>query len=171
MEDQMERIKKNLKVSQDRKKSYAEKNKAFRYFKVGEHLFLKVKVKRSSLILGSYPNLQQDVVDPFKYYKIQGQCHTFQHFMHQFECIIDLGGYWWPPTISNWLILTVFGSTRFYVMMKFSFNCRLCTCEDVLNPYTTCRWILVSIHLFQLDYFGSLHIGTSLCTSRVILGP
>jgi hypothetical protein len=91
--------------------------------------------------------------------------------MHQFECIIDLGGYWWPPTISNWLILTFFGSTRFYVMMKFSFNCGLCTCEAILNPYTTCRWILVATHLFQLDYFGSLHIGTSLCTSRVILGP
>ena len=57
IEEYMARIKHNLKVSQDRKKSYAEKNKAFRYFKVGEHLFLKVKVKRSSLILGSYPNL------------------------------------------------------------------------------------------------------------------
>jgi hypothetical protein len=51
MEEYMARIKHNLKVSQDRKKSYAEKNKTFRYFKVGEHLFLKVKVKRSSLIL------------------------------------------------------------------------------------------------------------------------
>jgi hypothetical protein len=57
MEEYMARIKHNLKVSKDSKKSYAEKNKAFRYFKVGEHLFLKVKVKRSSLILGSYPNL------------------------------------------------------------------------------------------------------------------
>jgi uracil DNA glycosylase len=55
----MERIKKNLKVSQDRKKIYPDKNKVFRYFKVGEHLFLKVKVKRSSLILGSDPMLQK----------------------------------------------------------------------------------------------------------------
>jgi hypothetical protein len=70
MEEYMARIKHNLKVSQDRKKSCVEKNKAFRYFKVREHLFLKVKVKRSSLILGSFPKLQEDIVDPFKYYKI-----------------------------------------------------------------------------------------------------
>jgi hypothetical protein len=29
----------------------------FRYFKVGEHVFLKVKAKGSSLILGSFPKL------------------------------------------------------------------------------------------------------------------
>jgi len=67
MEDYMERIKKNFKVSQDRKKIYVDENKVFRYFKVGEHFLLKVKVKRSSLILGSYPKLKQDIVDPLKY--------------------------------------------------------------------------------------------------------
>jgi hypothetical protein len=51
MEEQLEKIKQNLKVSQDRKKSDAEKNKVFRYFKVGEHVFLKVKAKRSSQTL------------------------------------------------------------------------------------------------------------------------
>jgi hypothetical protein len=57
MEEQMEKIKENLKAFQDRKKSYANKNKVFIDFKVGEHGFLKVKVKRSSLILGFYPKL------------------------------------------------------------------------------------------------------------------
>jgi hypothetical protein len=57
MEDQMESIKQNLKAAQDRKKSYVDKNKVFRDFKVGELVFLKVKAKRSSLILGSCPKL------------------------------------------------------------------------------------------------------------------
>jgi hypothetical protein len=58
MEEQMEKIKPNLKVSQDRKKIYAERNKVFRYFKVGEHVFLKVNEKRSLLILGSCTKLE-----------------------------------------------------------------------------------------------------------------
>jgi len=39
------------------KKKYVFKNNVFKYFKVGEHVFLKVKVKRSSLRLGCFPNL------------------------------------------------------------------------------------------------------------------
>jgi hypothetical protein len=60
-------IKHNLKVAQDRKKCYAEKNIVFRYLKVGEHLFLKVKAKRSFLRLGRCQKLQQYIVDPMKY--------------------------------------------------------------------------------------------------------
>ena len=55
MEEQMTRIKHNLKVSQDRKKIYADKNTVFRYFRAGENVFLKVKEKRSSIRLGSFP--------------------------------------------------------------------------------------------------------------------
>ena len=53
----MAKIKKNLKDAQDRKKSYAYMNKVFIYFKVGEHVFLKVKEKRSSQRSGSFPKL------------------------------------------------------------------------------------------------------------------
>jgi hypothetical protein len=53
MEDQMIKIKQNLKATQDRKKSYDDKNKTQREFKVGDHVFLKVKANRSSLKLGS----------------------------------------------------------------------------------------------------------------------
>jgi hypothetical protein len=52
MEEQMVNIGNNLKDAQDRKKSYADKNRVFRYFKVGEHVFLKAKMKRSSIRLG-----------------------------------------------------------------------------------------------------------------------
>jgi hypothetical protein len=40
MKDQMTRIRKNSKVSQDRKKRSADKNTIFRDFKVGKHVFL-----------------------------------------------------------------------------------------------------------------------------------
>jgi hypothetical protein len=40
--------------------------KFFRYFKVGEHVFLKVKEKRSSLRLGSCPKLATRYCGPFE---------------------------------------------------------------------------------------------------------
>lgn len=57
MEEQMAKNRKNLKVALDRQKSYAYKSKTYGEFKVGEHVFLKVKAKRSSLKLESCPNL------------------------------------------------------------------------------------------------------------------
>jgi hypothetical protein len=82
---------------------------------------------------------------------------------------VDIGGH--PPVPnSNWLILTVFSSTRFSVMGTFLCNCGFCTYGVVLKPYTTSRWILVAAHLFQLAYFGSFHVSTSFCTSRAVLG-
>jgi hypothetical protein len=57
MEEQMGKINQNLKASQDRHKSYADKNKILREFKVSEHIFIKVKAKRSSIRLGCYPKL------------------------------------------------------------------------------------------------------------------
>jgi hypothetical protein len=51
VEEKMIRIGRNLKVSQDKKKSYAKKKRVFRNFKVGEYVFLKVKVKICSIRL------------------------------------------------------------------------------------------------------------------------
>jgi hypothetical protein len=45
MEDQVVKIKKNLKATQDRQKVYVDKNMTTREFKVGEHVLLKVKPK------------------------------------------------------------------------------------------------------------------------------
>jgi hypothetical protein len=53
----MMKIKKNLKDAQDRKRSYANKNRTHREFKVGDHDFLKVKANRSSLELGNCSKL------------------------------------------------------------------------------------------------------------------
>jgi hypothetical protein len=51
MEEKMSNIKKKLKASQDRKKIYTDKGRTHREFKVGDHVFLKVKVNISSLKL------------------------------------------------------------------------------------------------------------------------
>jgi hypothetical protein len=66
MEERMVKIKHNLKDSQDRKKNYADKNKVFRDFRVGEHVFLKVKAKRSSIRLGCCPKLTVIYCGPFE---------------------------------------------------------------------------------------------------------
>jgi hypothetical protein len=66
MEDQMLKIKQNLKDSQDRKKMYVYKNRTHREFKVGDHVFLKVKSNRSSLKLGNYSMLVARYCGPFE---------------------------------------------------------------------------------------------------------
>jgi hypothetical protein len=66
MEDQMAKIKHNLKTSQDRQKNYADRNRFFRDFKVGEHVFFKVKEKRSLLRLGSFLNMATRYCGPFE---------------------------------------------------------------------------------------------------------
>jgi hypothetical protein len=72
MEDQMVRIKKNLKAAQDRQKIYADKNKTTREFKVGEHVLLKVKPKKISLKLGSCKKLAARCFGPFEILDIIG---------------------------------------------------------------------------------------------------
>jgi hypothetical protein len=62
MEEKMVKIKQNLKVTQDMKKSYADKGRTPREFKMGEHVFLKVKPKKSSLKLGSCTKLANEIL-------------------------------------------------------------------------------------------------------------
>ena len=66
MEDERIKIKQNLKVSQDRHKSYFDKNITHREFKVGDQVFLKVKANRSSLKLGSCAKLETRFCGPFE---------------------------------------------------------------------------------------------------------
>jgi hypothetical protein len=68
MEDQVVKIKRNLKAAQDRQKVYANKNRIDREFKVGEHVILKVKPKKISLKLGSCTKLAARFVVHLKYW-------------------------------------------------------------------------------------------------------
>ena len=62
----MSKIKKNLKVSQDRHKIYHDKGRIHRELCIGDHVFLKVKTNRSSLKLGNYSNLVAHYCRPFE---------------------------------------------------------------------------------------------------------
>ena len=66
MEEKMLKIKQNLKASQDKQKSYADKDRTHREVKVGDHVFLKMKANRSSLKLGNCSNWQLAIVGHLK---------------------------------------------------------------------------------------------------------
>jgi hypothetical protein len=66
MEEKLLRIKQNLKASQHRKKRYAEKGITHREFKVGDHVFLKVKSNIISLKLGNCSKLATKYCGPFE---------------------------------------------------------------------------------------------------------
>jgi hypothetical protein len=66
MEEKMLNILKNLKAAQDRKKSCVDKGRTHREFKVVDHIFLKVRARRSSLKLGKCSKLATHYCGPFE---------------------------------------------------------------------------------------------------------
>ena len=61
-----------MKASQDRQKSYANKHRVNREFGVGDHVYLKVRVKKSSLKLGSCAKLSSRYCGLFEVLEIIG---------------------------------------------------------------------------------------------------
>jgi hypothetical protein len=66
MEEKMLNIKQNLKSSQDMHKIYVDKNITDKEFKVGDHVFLKVKADISSLKMGNCSKLEAIYSGPFE---------------------------------------------------------------------------------------------------------
>jgi hypothetical protein len=66
MEEHMVKIRHNLKDAQDRQKRCIDKGRIHREFKVGDHVFLKVKSRRSSLELGNCSKLAAHYCGPFE---------------------------------------------------------------------------------------------------------
>jgi hypothetical protein len=66
MEHAMVKIRLNLKVSQDKKNNYAYSKRTHREFKVGDHVYLRVKPKRSSLRMGMCAKLAPCYCGPFE---------------------------------------------------------------------------------------------------------
>jgi hypothetical protein len=66
MEEKLLNIKHNLKASQYRYKSYSDKGRTHREFKVGEHVFLKVEANKSSLKIGNCSKLAARYCGPFE---------------------------------------------------------------------------------------------------------
>ena len=79
MQHQTDIIWQNIKVAQDRQKSYADSKRSQRLFEVGDDVFLRVKPKRSSLSLGKYKKLAARYCGPFKIIgKINDQAYKLQ---------------------------------------------------------------------------------------------
>ena len=66
MEQIVKQVQSNLKVAQDRQKSNADRNRTPREFAVGDHVFVKVKPRKSSFKLGSCAKLAPRYCGPFE---------------------------------------------------------------------------------------------------------
>ena len=66
MEQEVVKIRQNLKAAQDRQKSYAYKHRMSKEFSVGDHVYLRVRAKKISLKLGSCAKLSPRYCGPFE---------------------------------------------------------------------------------------------------------
>ena len=66
MEEIVKQVQGNLKVAHDRQKSQADLKRTPKEFQVGEHVFIKVRPKKISLILGSCAKLAPLYCGPFE---------------------------------------------------------------------------------------------------------
>jgi hypothetical protein len=91
MEEKLLKIRQNLKVAQDRKKIYYDKGRTHKEFKVGDHVFLKVKANRSSLKLGNCSRLAArycgsfeilERIGPVAYMLASSTCMTIHNVFH-----------------------------------------------------------------------------------------
>jgi len=62
----MKHVQQNLKESQDKHKSYADSKRTPRELNIGDHVYIRVRPKRSSLILGMYTKLSPRYCGPFE---------------------------------------------------------------------------------------------------------
>ena len=73
MEEIIKQKQGNLNTVQDRQKSHADLKRTPKEFQVGEHVFIKVRPKKSSLNLGSCAKLAPRYCVPFEILSSNGQ--------------------------------------------------------------------------------------------------
>ena len=73
MEEIVKQVQSNMKIVQDRKKIQADLKRTPTKFQVGEHVFIKVRPKKSSLRLGSWEKLAPRYYGPFEILSKIGQ--------------------------------------------------------------------------------------------------
>ena len=73
MEEIVKKVQGNLKIAQDQQKSQTDLKRTPKEFQVGEHVFIKVRPKRSSLKLGSCAKLAPRYYGPFEILSNIGQ--------------------------------------------------------------------------------------------------
>jgi hypothetical protein len=84
----MVKIRHNLKADQGRKQSCKDKGRTHKEFKVGDHVFLKVKSRCSSRKLGKHSKLAVHYCGLFEILERIGLVHIFLHFLHPCVFII-----------------------------------------------------------------------------------
>ena len=73
MEDQSKKIKANLRKAQSRQKSYADRARNDQSFDVGDRVWLRVRLRKSTLSTGKYSKLSPRYCGPFKVLKRIGE--------------------------------------------------------------------------------------------------
>jgi hypothetical protein len=66
MEQQVAQIKQNLKIAQNRQKSYDDQKRTPREFRMGDHVYLRINPRRSSLKMGACAKLAPQYCGPFE---------------------------------------------------------------------------------------------------------
>jgi hypothetical protein len=59
-------IRQNIKISQDRQKSYADRKRTPREFKTGDNVYRRVRPRKSSLRMGAFAKLEPQYCGPFE---------------------------------------------------------------------------------------------------------
>eukprot|EP00253_Pinus_taeda_P006256 PITA_06256 len=65
MEEMVKRVRANLKVAQDRQKSYADRKRNFKEFQVGDHVYVRIRAKKSTLQWSGCAKLAPRFCGPF----------------------------------------------------------------------------------------------------------
>eukprot|EP00253_Pinus_taeda_P019182 PITA_19182 len=66
MEDMVKRVRANLKAAQDRQKNFADQKRRFKEYQVGDHVYIKIQAKRSTLQWSGCAKLALRYCGPFQ---------------------------------------------------------------------------------------------------------
>lgn len=66
MEAMVKSVRANLKVAQDRQKSFANRSRTFREYQVGEHVYVRIRARRSTLQWNGCAKLAPRFCGPFQ---------------------------------------------------------------------------------------------------------
>ena len=72
LEQIVKKVQPHLKYEQNRLKSYTNRNRPNKEYQVGEHVYLKMKAKKSSLNLGTWKKLPPKYCGPFEILATKG---------------------------------------------------------------------------------------------------